>query len=296
MTPEQLALQLRLFLVRAEKGTALLLNYEFDQLMIEVREYLREHPVEDHSDIDALLEQIEKKLARRIVRFSSAVTLAQKRVIRSAASALQKYTELRASIFDPDKEAIAKLVGRTQDGGTLTKFFQRLREPIREAARAELIDGFSAGESADTISSRLNRVSDIGKARALTIARTETNEAYRAASREFYQDASINKYVWMAVLDARTCVICWSLHGRTFSSSRKVFSHPNCRCTLIPVTRGMAQVETGVERFAKLTSGFQKQILGPSRFELFNSGSELSSFIGSEKSKEFGLRHFIQPL
>jgi hypothetical protein len=123
MTPEQLAFRLRLFLVRAEKGTALLLNYEFDQLMLEVKEYLRTHPIEDMPDVEALLDQISKKLAHRTVRFSSAVANAQKRVIRSTAKILTVYAEVKPSIFDPDKEAIAKLVGRSQDGSTLIKFF-----------------------------------------------------------------------------------------------------------------------------------------------------------------------------
>jgi hypothetical protein len=100
----------------------------------------------------------------------------------------------------------------------------------------------------------------------------------------------------MAVLDARTCPICWSLHGRIFASDKKVFSHPNCRCTLIPVIKGMKPVETGAEKFAKLQPGFQKQILGPARYELYKSGTELNSFIGSAADKEFGEKHFIKPL
>src|SRR5947209_9069923 len=121
MSPEELARQLRIFLIRAEKGTALLLNYEWEQLLKEVQTYLRDHPLEDTSQIDGLLNQIQKQLAKRIVRFSSAVSLAQKRVIGSAANALKsQFAQLNPSIFDPDKEAIAKLVGRTQTGNKLS--------------------------------------------------------------------------------------------------------------------------------------------------------------------------------
>jgi SPP1 gp7 family putative phage head morphogenesis protein len=293
MTPEQeLALKIRLLLIRAEKGSALLLNYEWDQLMSEVDEYLRDHPLEDHSQIDELLELLKKKLARRTVRFASRVALAQKRVIASTAKTLNAY--LDTSIFDPDKEAIAKLVGRTQTGDKLSTLFDNLSEPVREAAKKELIEGFAAGESSQRISSRLDKVADLGRFRSLTIARTETNEAYRAATRDFYQDAGISRYIWMAILDARTCVICWSLHGRIFDSDRKVFSHPNCRCTLIAYQG--KRVATGAELFAKLESGFQKQILGPARFGLYTGGEDLASFVGSKESEEFGLRHFIKPI
>jgi SPP1 gp7 family putative phage head morphogenesis protein len=296
MTSEELARQLRIFLIRAEKGTALTLNYEWEQLLKEVKAYLDEHPLEDRTQIDAVLGQIDKRLRTRIVRFSSVVSLAQKRVIRSTATVLQnQFADLKPSIFDPDKEAIAKLVGRTQTGDNLSTLFNNLAGPVKEAAKKELIEGFSLGESSQRIASRLDRVAAIGKVRALTIARTETNEAYRAATRDFYEAAGITRYVWMAVLDARTCVICWSLHGRVFNSSRKVFSHPNCRCTMVPYKSGQ-NIATGVERFAELEPGFQKQILGPSRFALFAGGENISSFVGSAKSKEFGQRHFIRPI
>jgi hypothetical protein len=58
----------------------------------------------------------------------------------------------------------------------------------------------------------------------------------------------------------------------------------------------MKPVETGAEKFAKLQPGFQKQILGPARYELYKSGTELNSFIGSAADKEFGEKHFIKPL
>jgi SPP1 gp7 family putative phage head morphogenesis protein len=296
MTTEEFAAQLRIFLIRAEKGTALLLNYEFDQLLLEVEEYLRENPLADHSEIDKVLDLIRKKLATRTIRFASAVSNAQKRVINSAADATKRFTQLSSSIFRTDREAIKKLIGRTQDGGSLTNFFKRLDQPVREASKKALIEGFSKGEGADEIARRLRDAADIGRSRALTIARTETNEAYRAASREFYQEAAIKKYVWLAVLDARTCLICWALHGRQFNSDLKVTAHPNCRCTVVPVTRYSGSIETGLERFAKLPSGFQKQILGAKRFELFTNEQSIHSFVGSAKSGEFGLKHFIKPL
>jgi hypothetical protein len=111
-----------------------------------------------------------------------------------------------------------------------------------------------------------------------------------------YQGARIKKYVWVAVLDPRTCLICWRLHGTIWNSSRKVSSHPNCRCTLIPLTKDMAAIEPGINRFAALEPGYQKQILGPSRFELFQAGTPIDGLVGSQRSEEFGLRHYVRPL
>lgn len=293
MNPRELARLIREFLIRAEKRSALLLLREFEEMKDELAVFFLENGIR-LEQLDEVMEEARRQVLKRSARFASIVADAQRHVVKETGKALNAY--LRTSIFEPDVQAVGHLIGRAQDGGTLTEFFRRLEAPIREAAKQALIGGFEEGLGARQIASRLKEAADIGYGRALTISRTETNEAYRAASREMYQGAGIKKYVWVAVLDPRTCLICWRLHGTKWNSSRKIFSHPNCRCTMIPVTEGMDPVETGVDRFAKLEPGYQKQILGPKRFELFQAGSAIDSFIGSKRSEEFGTRYHVRPL
>lgn len=293
MESEKLAKLLRSFLVRAEKRSALLLLSHFDRIKAELTDYLIKHGVSPGS-IESILKELERQIATRTVRFASIVTDRQRHVIRQTAKALQVH--LTAKIFTPDKEAVAQLAGRASDGGSLTKIFSRMIEPVREAAKSALLDGMAKGLSSRQIASRLHDATDMGYSRALTISRTETNEAYRAASREFYADAGIKKYIWVAVLDPRTCMICWRLHGQIFTSTKKVFSHANCRCVLVPLAANDKRIQTGLERFNELEPGYQKQILGPSRFELFRSGASLTDFVGTKRTKEYGLKHFIHPL
>jgi SPP1 gp7 family putative phage head morphogenesis protein len=293
MTPEQLAKLLRDFLIRAEKRSALLLLSHFDRIKAELAAYLIDRGVHPGS-IDDILNELERQIATRTIRFESIVTDRQDLVIRQVARTLNAY--LKASIFDPDRDAIAKLAGRASDGGSLTRIFDRMKEPVRAAAKEALLNGMAEGLGARQIATKLNKAADLGYGRALTIARTETNEAVRAASREFYSDGGIKRYVWMAVLDARTCMICWRLHGKIFNSRKKVFSHPNCRCVLVPLIDGRQRVETGVERFKELEPGYQKQILGPTRYELFKSGAGFQDFVGSKNTREFGQKYSIRPL
>ncbi len=291
MTPEILAQKLRAFLIRAEKGTALLLNYEFDELQKEITEHLRSGG-RSINDLDDILHEIEQRLARRTVRMASAVRNAQKRVIGETAGVLPKYAELEASIFAPDAPAVKELT----EGGSLTRLFGRLGPAMSQAASNALIEGFSLGESAAAIARRISDIVGFGRFRSMTIARTETVQAHRSATREFYRQAGIKKYVWMSILDPRVCAICWSLHGTVWPSRKKVYGHANCRCVLVAVLPGMKPVETGAARFGKLESGFQKQILGPSRFELYKNGMGLGDFLGVEETKEYGAKHFIRPL
>jgi hypothetical protein len=65
---------------------------------------------------------------------------------------------------------------------------------------------------------------------------------------------------------------------------------------LCPVTKSSQNIETGLERFEKLETGYQKQILGEKRFELYRKGVNLDSFVSSRESEEFGVQHFIKSL
>ena len=303
MTPQELAIAQREFLIRTEKQSAMVLRAEFETLKKNINEYLTANirgtitikKLEENSFLEKVLAEIDVQLTRIRNPFTRIITRGQQRVVNYAANSLNKF--LSTSIFSPDKEAIQKLIGRTQNGSTLARFFDRLNPVVADRAKAALIEGFELGESTNAIAKRLSDVSDIARQRALTIARTETNEAYRAASREFYTDAGIKEYVWLSKLDARTCLVCWMLHGRKFKTSVKTFSHPNCRCVLLPRTKSTANIPTGADLFFRLEKGFQKQILGTRRFETWVSGNiKLNDFVGSEMSEEFGERYFIKSL
>lgn len=304
MTPEQLAQEQREFLIRTEKESAVVVLAEFEILKKNISQYLTANltgrstvsKLYENSFLEKTLDEIEIQIERIKNPFARIITRGQQQVINFASVTLQKFLNVKTSIFLPDREAIQKLIGRTQSGTTLARIFQRLKPAAREIAKKEFIEGFAIGEPVQMIAKRLSGVADVARHRALTISRTETNEAYRAASREFYAEADIKEYIWCARLSARTCLICWHLHGRKFKTSVKVFSHLNCGCVLIPRAKNQTPLATGASQFSKLEGGFQKQILGTKRFELFQSGTEFNNFVGASKSEEFGERYFVKNL
>jgi|GEM_PF-3323574 len=304
MTPEQLAAEQRAFLIRTEKQSAILLAAEFDALKREISDYLTATlpgeitlaKIEERNFLARFLDKLTEEIDILSSPLAVAVARAQKRVINFAADSLKRFLpEIRASIFETDKEAIRQLINRTQRGESLLKAFSRLSEPIALRTKQELIEGFREGETAANIAARINDVSDVGLTRAMTLARTETNEAYRAASRDFFRDADIKKYVWLSVLDVRTCSRCWFLHGKVFKTKHKVTSHPNCRCTLIPKQSNI-EIVSGAERFAILNEGYQRQIIGSRRLEMYKQGVKFDSFFDSRQTEHYGEQIFIKPL
>lgn len=136
-------------------------------------------------------------------------------------------------------------------------------------ARAQLIQGFDAGESIEELSARLQGVTDWGARRAATVARTEIISASNAGAlaevRTLNPEASKE---WMATNDARTRE--WHreadgetvLLGQTFTVGGEELDFPgdptgspanviNCRCTMgfnIP----RESVHAAVEDFGEL--------------------------------------------
>lgn len=301
MTSEQLAKIQRDYLIRTEKQSAVLLAAKFQIFKSELAKFLRTNSgkikARELVFIKLFLEKFESFFDNLVLPFERIVSLSQTKVIALAGESLKTFfPEIKTSIFRTDTEAVKKLIGRTQSGTSLSKFFARLKPEISELAKKELLEGFAVGDSVKEIAVRINKVSGVGLSRAMTISRSETVSAYRRASVEFYDNAGIVEYRFLSVLDIRTCPICWSLHGRKFKLKVKPNIHVNCRCVIVPVVSDDEKIETGIERFNKLSSGFQKQILGNKRFELFQNGQSLKSFVKFEKSKEYGRVYKIRNL
>jgi hypothetical protein len=79
----------------------------------------------------------------------------------------------------------------------------------------------------------------------LTIARTETLDAYRQANMAFANANSdvVRGWQWFAQLDDRTCIACIALHGENFPLDEPgPDGHQNCRCTRLDVLRPWSEL------------------------------------------------------
>lgn len=305
MTPQEFAKLQRDFLISTEKRSAIFLTAEFERIKREIIEYLLSElarkpnlgRVGKQTFLDKMIELLIGKIDRLSSPAGQIIARSQSNVVNFASVQLKRYLQFKAdaTIFSPDREAIRILIGRAFEGESLQKVLNRMKKPVADRARVELIEGFALGESNEAIAKRISDVTDLGKRRALVISRNETVMAYRNASAEFYAEAGIKEYRFMSALDPRCCLICWRLHGTKWKLKEKPHIHVGCRCTVIPVQKG-EKIKTGVELFASLPVGYQKQILGPKRYEMFQTGGLLESFVGSKKSEEFGRTFSVKRL
>lgn len=187
-----------------------------------------------------------------------------------------------------DRTAVDEIVYRASE--QITKLTYPLADEATAVMKRELVRGMLAGsnprESARRMIARSEQLFNGGLTRALTIARTETMDAYRVAaelSERLHADVLLG-WTWVAALSERTCPACWSMHGQQFPPSVPgPLGHQNCRCMRVPVAKSWKDLGFDIEEppsilpdraaaFEALPEGQQIAVLGPRRYEAWKSG------------------------
>lgn len=181
----------------------------------------------------------------------------------------------------PTVQALEALSGFMGDGSPLATHFATLGPEAAIGIRQALAAGIGAGEGARDIDRRIRGAADMSLSRAETIARTETNRAYREATRQAYEANADVLDGWVRVCsgDRRTCPACWALHGTRKPVSAPCATHPNCRCVMVPVVTGAEPVIPSADTlFRRMDAERQREALGEGRYELWRGGAPLSAF------------------
>lgn len=242
-----------------------------------------------------LLDAITDEIRRAAPKLAGIVSKSQANAIEVARQQSAGLPELTVDLQSFDSEATRSLIGISSDGAPLGKLFEAMSKPIREAMFDALIFGIASGQPNPVIAKALDDAAGIGRVRAMTITRTETNRAYRESSRQFYDTVpGVIGWRWVAALDLNTCPICWRMHGRIFKTKTKFGTHPNCRCTMVPVFAHDPPPLLGTKVFGDLNPAQQTAILGKKRFELYDAGVGLDKFVGTRQTP-FGTGRFLIP-
>jgi hypothetical protein len=186
--------------------------------------------------------------------------------------------------------AVENMIGFAGDGSPLG---QLLEDDFGEAAKGltdELIKGVATGLNPVQTARNMVNGMGVGLDRSLLIARTETNRAYRMSSTEQYrQSGVVIAFKRLAARD-EACLACIVLDGEIYETAEELEDHPNGRCTVVPIIAGEPEPEweTGQEWFAKQPESFQREVMGPGKFELYQQGVPLDVFATKSFSPVWG--------
>lgn len=234
-------------------------------------------PVRVMADVDVLLED---------------VTEWQRLLTASQYPPAAGGTALVAATFDRvDKDAIRAIVDKT--AGDVRSRTWPLSTQAEAAMRSTLVKGVAIGNhpevSAREMVARVQGAFNGGLQRARVIARTETLDAHRAASRT-QQDrlagqGVVTGWTWMATLDTRTCPSCIVMHGTEHPPSvAGPLDHQQGRCDRLPKAAswadlGFPDIEEPPDLlpdarawFDGLPDADRVQIMGQARLDLLDAG------------------------
>jgi SPP1 gp7 family putative phage head morphogenesis protein len=213
-----------------------------------------------------------------------------------------------AKLPEGDLQAFAGLAG---DGSPLADLFAAIPGATRDQMERVLVDGIALGLDPLTVARKMRHIATAMPAyRAETIARTEMIRASREASRRVYEDnPAVTGYVRMATQDVRVCPGCLALSGTYHKTNEIMPSHPNCRCVMIPKTLSWAEITGDASLpdtrpsipdadglFAGLSDAEKRIVLGPSRYEAWQTGTPLRDMAEVTQDAAWGPSVRVRPV
>tara|TARA_R110000824_G_scaffold20903_11_gene78393 strand:+ start:572 stop:1624 length:1053 start_codon:yes stop_codon:yes gene_type:complete len=184
-------------------------------------------------------------------------------------------------------DAFTAFVGISGDGAPLGRLLAELGPKAAKQITEEIGDGIALGYNSKKIGRNVRNKAGMPLTRALTIARTETNRAYREASRLSYavnsgEEGLVRGYRRLSARSENTCIACLAEDGTFHETNELMPTHPNCRCTLVPETVTYRDLGLDVDMppppenardwFGRQSQARQEKILGAERLGALNSG------------------------
>lgn|GEM_PF-1682756 len=143
---------------------------------------------------------------------------------------------------------------------------------------ADLIIGLAAqGKNPRLIARMMADWNSVPYSWADNMTRTVQIWSARTASHAGYvanQDV-LDGWMWVSAADGRTCISCWSQHGKIFGFDQMLNDHHRGRCTAVPVVRGTTWRDSftgGPDLFGTLDESEQRGIMGNEMWDAWRSG------------------------
>jgi hypothetical protein len=110
----------------------------------------------------------------------------------------------------------------------------------------------------------------------------------------------VEGWIWVAALgDPGTCMSCVAMHGTVHPVYEPLNDHYNGRCRQAPKAVGFDNPvdEVGTEWFEQQSEAFQRQALGPGKYEAWRDGAfELNALTTEQTDAVYGPMRVETPL
>lgn len=158
-----------------------------------------------------------------------------------------------ASFTELNTDAVREIVNHNWYGENFSDRVWENTDEVAKEIKGVLIEGEMTGASVDQMAAKIQERFDVAAYKARRLVRTEYNYCTNQATLRGYQNAEIDKYRYLAIIDDRTSEICTDLDGEIFLVSDATVGvnyppmHPNCRSTTVPVLQTAEEIEAEIE-------------------------------------------------
>jgi hypothetical protein len=243
---------------------------------------------------------LERQMAEQVQRFNTdaagiiadAQATALDAGMQSARFAITaSYPSAFAATFNRlNISAVEAIIGFAGDGSPLLALLMKDFGAGVNGLINALVTGVAMGQSVKQIVRAMVDGMGMGLDRAILIARTETQRAYRMGSVEQYRESGVVTGFMRLVKKEGACLGCLLLDGETFETADELDDHPNGRCTAVPIVRGveLPTWEKGPEWLKDQPEAKQREIMGDARYELWKNGVPLEDMTSKAHDEVWG--------
>lgn len=198
----------------------------------------------------SLLQQITEEVTKYGGYVDTEMRLADTKTINTAFTHSQRLTQsyflFNKSALDAfnvtwdnlPTESIEKLLGFLREDSPLhTNLTRDLGTSAATVFEQNLIEGIALGYNSTKVANSIDNSLGQPLSWSLNAVRTANLWTYREASRANYLNNNeiVEGWKWYAALDGRTCMSCFSQHGREHTLEESLNDHHQGRCTQIPI-------------------------------------------------------------
>lgn len=172
--------------------------------------------------------------------------------------------------------AVENYVGLLGDGTPLYRLLKEAYPDALDGVVKEFLLGAAKGLNPNQIAYNAARSMGLGLERITLIARTEQLRVNRLVSANQYRTSGLEGVMKrVATKDDRTCPACLALDGEIIPLDQELDDHPRGRCVAIFQIKGTSEIqwEKGKDWFARQETSLQKEILGDTKYQMWENGT-----------------------
>jgi SPP1 gp7 family putative phage head morphogenesis protein len=241
---------------------------------------------------EVLLDEVEIQIQQWSNQSMDAADQQSEDEIHNGIEAGNRIMSLGGSFHRLSSDAVESFVER-QLSVPLSRKYDGVGEQAKRDLQTEMAAAVAQGMSPREITTRGVEILGATRNDVDVITRTNIISAHRDAGIEVYRANSrlVQKYRRLCAKNDDTCPMCLALDGEEEDTDDDFETHPQCRCTTIPIIEGIDQEfdPSGEEWLDAQSAETQNNILGPIKYNLWVADRiKLSDLVHSYNDPDYG--------